>query len=549
MTTEALSGEAATVSPLARPFFRTRGIGQFVACALVIAATVILTSSMMFWVRQAGLNPLVTHSEFFAYSWIYGIRWGAGEQVFQPHSQILFALFALINWAFDLSHGSARQILDGWAAVSFWWPMFLMMASLGVLYASMDRAGVVLNAAFSSAVFITAVPTFLEESALFSTSYHSLAIPLALLGLLFWKAYATDAARMMPVRFFALLGFYTAACALGKPTFIAFAAPFFAMEAFKAARARTAASVGKLLLVASVTTIVYSAGLIAFYHQGLGGLLLHLSLSKLFMTSQYHWYDAAKGATPLHWYLGYVIGVMGWRPTSLLVGSLTLASFSRRPDIILVGVAAGFVAALSFLYFRSQLHAHPEFIAAAATATIGAFRCLGFPRHIKVIGFWRLLQPATGAAAMAALFLLYPLHLNGCEILAQQSKFDAPTLDAIFRGSARTLAVENHPEVFAGSADAWCRGGGNIFDNSHSAAVDKLFSRFACANYAQAPRVDLASFNRIVFLQPATSSQDHAVLDLVAAFPKSADRLRNCGSVTVDTPDGSRILQCDLTPG
>jgi hypothetical protein len=535
-----------------------RTLGWIVAIG-VAAATAILSLSAFFWMMRLGLSPLGPHTEFFAYSWIYAIRWGAGEQVFLPHSQILVATFALINWALDLSRGSPRAIVDGWAAVSFWWPLFLMSTSLAILYASMARRGLLANAAFSSLVFIAAVPLYLDDSPLLSTSYHSLAIPLALLGLLFWKQYAVDAARNMPVVFFVLLGLYTATCALGKPTFVAFAAPFFAMEALKALRARSTVTAGRIALAAGIAVLVYAAAIVAFYHQGFGGLPLHLAQSEMFMTSQYHWYDAAKGQTPVHWYFGYVIGVMGWLPTALLVASFIFATLGNRPMIVVTGVAAGFLAALCCLYFRSQFHAHPEFIAAAATATIGAFRCAGFTaigRRIKIAGLELALQLANGLAAIAALLLLYPvnpgvlypLKSSGHDSIVQLSKFDPPILDALFPdgGTVHTLVVMNHPDIFPGSADAWCRGGTLIFYRTRSAYIDRLFPDIACANYLQAPTTDLKPFHRVVFLQRAGSSQDGAIADLVAAFPQASGRLRDCRRATPELPDTSFILQCEL---
>jgi len=69
---------------------------------------------------------------------------------------------------------------------------------------------------------------FLTDFALSSLAYHSIAIPLAIVSLAFWRRYETqDPPSAM---FFVLLGGYTRQSAHCKPTFAAFAAPFFAME-------------------------------------------------------------------------------------------------------------------------------------------------------------------------------------------------------------------------------------------------------------------------------------------------------------------------------
>jgi hypothetical protein len=529
----------------------------WIATTLVVAATAILSLSSFFWIKWDEVNPVATHSEQFAYSWIYAIRWGAGETVFQPHSQLLYPIFALINWVLGLSRGSPRTIVDNWAAVSFWWPLFLMTASLAILYGSMSRRGLLANTTLSSLVFVAAVPLYLDFSPLLAMSYHSLAIPLALLGLLFWNQYVTDPAREMPLRFFVLLGLYTAAAALGKETFIVFAAPFFAMEAVKALRSRSAPAAGRVAMAIGVAILAYAAALVAFYHQGLGGLALHLAESKGFMVSQYHAYDTVKGETPIHWYLGYVIGVMGWLPTLLLVAAAIFAALGNRRAILMSGVAAAFLTALACLYFRSQFHAHAEFMAAAATATIGTFRCSALPTAgVWTVGPGFAPKLAIVLAAIAAVAMLYPLDPAGLYPLSspgrdsslQPSGFDPPILDALFtqRPGVRTLVVSNYPDIIPGTVDAWCRGGTDIKGPARSAAIDRLFPDATCADAAQASTTDLKPFRRMLFLQRAGSSLDAAISALVAAFPVASGRLRDCREATPELPDASFLLQCGL---
>ena len=520
----------------------------------VAAATTILSLSALFWVKRNGLNPLMSHSEFFAYSWMYGIRWGAGEDVFLPHSQLLFPIFALIDRAFNLTSGSPRHIIEGWSQVSFYWPVFVMLAALSAVFMTIDRRRPLLDTIFSSFIFIVSFPLFLEDAALFSTSYHSLSIPLALAGLMFWKEYLDDPARSFRIRFFVVLGAYAALCALGKPTFVVFAIPFFAMETIKAIQARTLRSFAKVALAVSVAAFTYLAAIIAFYHHGITGVTEHFAWSKIYVISQYHWYDAAKGATPIHWYFGYVIGVMGWLPTLLILASLVLASLSEHRRILLTGVISGYACALFCLYSRSQLHGHPEFIAAAAAIVIGAFRCSIVPGIIQRWLDARYLGAAfhvvIGISTACIFSLVYPLDLRGHDFMVQLAKYEAPITDTLFqeRKDVRTVAMMIYPNILNGSADAWCRGGSNIFNSIRSDFVDSIFENAVCADRGQSPNRDYAKFNNALFVRNRTSSLDETISVLRAAFPLIVNRFNNCHEIDGVLPDHSSLIECGLNP-
>jgi hypothetical protein len=101
-----------------------------IALALLIVATVYYSISDLLWTVRAGVPPLSANSEFFAYTWIYGVRWGAGEHIIFPHSHLIFPVFALINRVFDMTSGNADQIIAGWRRISLIWPVLLNAASL-----------------------------------------------------------------------------------------------------------------------------------------------------------------------------------------------------------------------------------------------------------------------------------------------------------------------------------------------------------------------------------------------------------------------------------
>lgn len=530
----------------------------FCCSIFVAAAATVLTLSAMFWMKRHELNPLVSHSEFFVYSWLYGLRWGAGENIFVPHSQLILPIFALVDRIFDLTSGTPEHIIQGWAEVSFYWPLAMMSLALCIVFLTTDRKHPLSDVIFSSTIFIVSLPLFLEESALFSTSYHSLSIPLALAGLFFWKRYVADPSAAHSHLVFVCLGLYTACCVLGKPTFLAFAAPFFAMETVKVFRNPGFSGFAKLALAGLVAVVSYLVAIIAFYHHGLAGLNEHFQLSRMFMTSQYHWYDDAKGATPFHWYYSYVFKVMGPLPTILILISLILAWLSRRPLVVVSGVTFSYLSALFFLYERSQLHAHAEFISLAAATTIGAYRCSQvsdlFDSWFGAIGSRRALRIfyPVAAAVTAAVILLawYPLNLLNTGYLAFVSKYDAPIINALFLKPAevRTVAVMIYPNILYGAADAWCRGGGDIFTPHRSDFLDRKFGNVTCALNTQQADKDYSKYNRVLFLKPKAADMTDTTAVFLDKFPAIFRRLGACRTATDQLPGESILTECELKP-
>jgi len=90
------------------------------AAALVAVIASALALSPLFWTIRENITPLSANSEFFAFSWIYALRWGAGENVFQPHSQLTLPIFSLINKSLQMTNGSADKIIKSWHSISFY---------------------------------------------------------------------------------------------------------------------------------------------------------------------------------------------------------------------------------------------------------------------------------------------------------------------------------------------------------------------------------------------------------------------------------------------
>jgi hypothetical protein len=523
---------------------------EWVAAILIAVATAMFSISNLLWTVREGVPPLSANSEFFAYSWIYALRWGAGENVFMPHSQLLFPIFALINKVFGMSAGSAGEIIAGWHRIALIWPIVLMAISIGLITLTLDRTAPLADAVVSSGLFLVSVPLFLTDHALNSTSYHSLSIPLALAALPFWRAYRLPNAAP-PISFYLYLGIYTAACLLGKPTFGAFAAPFFAMEIVRSIRNRNAAG---LLLAIATAIIAYLGALLAFYGS-IHGVAGHFSKSSLFMRSQAGWYDAEKGATPLHWYAGYVIGKMGPLPSALIAIALAAPFVRRDRAMLLTGVATAIACALFCLYIRSQLHAQPEFIALVMTAAIASFRCSGAPGMLQARINHGALPLAAGAAAVVltawtAAFPPATMQHGQVELMAAYDRVIVPVL-FLQPAEVRTVALiespaEQHTGIMWGVTDAWCRGQGNIFDLARSDLLDRKFGNITCLSGTERDGVDLSSYNRVVFLRDTKDDQNAPREVLAKVFPRLVSRFADCATSGDPLPSAFEARTFDL---
>lgn len=513
---------------------------QNVSAALVVSSASILSLSALFWTVRERVLPLAANSEFFAFSWIYGLRWGAGENVFLPHSQLTLPIFSLINKSFRMTEGDAAHIISGWHSIAFYWPLALMALSLVILFSTIDRQHRLVDAVFSAAVYLASVPLFLSDFAIGSMAYHSLAIPLALTALPFWNSYKTRE-RLFPITFYVMLGIYAAVCLLGKPTFGAFAAPFFAIECVKSIRSKNFTGIAVAMFVAAG----FYLGWLFLFYGSLGGVADHFSQSLYFMQSQAGWYDNEKGATPFHWYAGYVVGKMGPLPTILIITSIACACTRKDRVPILIGSISAIGCALFCLYSRSQLHAESEFMALLATTTVAAFRCSTLPSLLedKMRGY----AYAIAVTAIALLLLSFPLPTIKRENTLTMAEYDAIVLPWLFQQpkDIYTIALMNYPNVFWGVADAWCRGESNIFNAARSHLLDQKFGNVMCL-FNQEDGGDTSMYSHALFAKPANVTEAAHFVTLSKAFPATARRLRDCQSIGSVKADGVELFRCKL---
>jgi hypothetical protein len=521
------------------------------ATMVVASCVAALALSNLFWTVRQNVPALSAQSEFFAFSWIYGLRWGNGEFVFQPHSQLIYPVFSLIDKIFSMTAGSADQIIAGWHRVSFVWPITVMSAGLVLLFVTIDRRRPLLDAVLSALIYLVSIPLFLPDQALSSLSYHSISVPLALGALPFWNCYRAFPDRGFRSLFYICLGVYAAICVLGKPTFIAFAAPLFAMELVKAARDQSTRHLGNVFLGVATAVFVYLLWLLLFYGN-IKGVKEHVGLSYQFMVTQAGMYDQQKGATPFHWYFNYVIGVMGPLPTILIVSASAISFLSRQRAVLLYGVGTSVMLALFFLYHRSQSHGHPEFIAALLATTIGCFRSSGLleelDRRLRLVIRGPIFSAVVSIGMIALLIGCYPLKPSSEGFSAVMAEYDAIVVPNLFEQpeSVRTIALMEYPQVFWGVGDAWCRGGGDIFDAVRSDFLDKKFGNVTCMINQETSAAVRPEFNRVVFVKSAKTSLADNFVELAKRFPVVSSRMGECRSLGTVHYDGSEFFECPL---
>jgi hypothetical protein len=508
---------------------------------VVMAATATISLWPLFWTVREGLQPLSTNSEFFAYSWIYGVRWGAGDGSFVPHSQLIYPIYATINWIFGLTSGAPLDVIAGWRRVALIWPMVLMLGSLAFIFATISRSRPLTDTVVSSALFLLSVPLYLTAYAVESLAYHTIAITLAMASLPLWNFYKPGR-QAPPVIFYIAVGIYAATCTLAKPTFIAFALPFYAMEFVRSIVMRR---FGGLLISAFTALIAFNAYLFAFYGNA-SEFKAHFSQTYNFMRGQADWYDAEKRATPFHWYFGYVVGKMGPLPSLLVLTSIFAAALNPQRLLISVGILTAILCGLFILYSRSQVHAHPEFIGLLVALAIASARCSGVLADWthRRLGAMAIIAPIT---TLLLLWLMNPPDQAERGFTRFMAKYDDIALPAIFGnpGSKGTVVVEDYPNVIWGVVDAWCRGSANIFNAGHSRLLDRSLGNVTCLVNRDDPAIDLSGFDRAMFVWETKSLLSETITRVSKFFPAVMARFSKCEPYGNPT-SGLQMVECRM---
>src|ERR1700704_1401280 len=115
----------------------------------------------------------------------------------------------------------------------------------------------------------------------------------------------------------------------------------------------------------------------------------------------------------------------------------------------------------------------------------------------------RCLHSATVvAAAFMTSAVAFPPRMLLPGFAEFMGQFDAITIPNLFEQpqSVRTIALQIYPVVFYGVGDAWCRGSNDIFGlQPYSTLLDSAFGNMTCMSDVENPRIDIASYNRVMF--------------------------------------------------
>jgi hypothetical protein len=231
---------------------------------LLILISVIFITSQFTGLNQ---NNLSSNSEFFAYSWIYGVRWGLGDFIFQPHSQLLYPIYSIVNTFFSISVGDMSSIIYKWHKVSFYWPIIIMLMSLIIFYTSSDSKNISIKILLFTLIFVVLFSFGLGGAVLSSMSYHVISIPIGLISLYFYNFYIREKSINRNKYYYSFLGLYAAVCVLAKPTFIAFAIPIYMIEISLMLRYKDRIIYNNLIKSIFVAILTYFLYLCWFYIQ------------------------------------------------------------------------------------------------------------------------------------------------------------------------------------------------------------------------------------------------------------------------------------------
>lgn len=525
---------------------------SLIARFCLVSATIILTLSDFYIVTKEKLPIVPAQSEFFAYTWIYATRWSAGEFTFQPHGQILFPVFAILDRIFGINDGIPSNVMLAWDIVGFCWSLALALLSVALIFLTMKTKSV-LEYLFVATIFILAVPATLSELAFFSMGYHSLALPTAFMALPLWNRYADFVKKQdtPSIGFSICLASYLAFCLLGKPTFLAYAAPFFGAEVIRAAVLKRPVILFQTIMTGCLACLLFVSFLVPFYG-GFAGFVVYIKYTHLYMTSQANWYDAAKGSNWLAWYYYYVVKVAGPFAAFGSVAIVACTFLPRLNRIITIAALIGLLSSMFFLYHRSQAHGHPEFIAHIAVLVIALFRNAGLERFAihRFERPWSATALSCGSilASIIAVLIFFPLPMNSISWTQTMTAYNKVIAPVSFSDdqAVKTVLVSIYPNVLYGDVDIVCRGSREIFAGTPSLYFEQKFGNFTCITDKLRTAGEFDKFNHIVFRKEISDPTIEAAAQRTEQeFPYFSGRIKNCRSVGQFSTFG--VVQCELT--
>lgn len=518
----------------------------------VLAATTILSLSTFYIVIIEKLRVILIPGggEFFAYSWMFALRWAGGEFPFLPHTQILFPLFALADKIFNITDGTQHQIISAWNLFAFGWTITLVFISISLIYISMKTRDI-LELVLVSIVFVIAIPFSLSESALLSTSYHSIAIPLAFLALPIWRYYTrtTELSSKLPLLFYFYVGGYLALCILGKSTFLAYAVPFFVAEIVRSAKLKIYSPLVGIVISGLVAAAIYITFLLCIYGS-IDGVIVFFKNTQTFMTSQANWYDKEKGNNWIDWYIHYVAGVVGPFATASTI-FITICSFiPRLKREVTLGALSGALFAMFFLYHRSQLHAHAEFLSCLAMLTIvilrhsGIYELFTAVRNNQTFDLAGKISATIIACVSLYAFFPIPFKIDSSAVIADDKLLSSIVFPK--DNTIRKILISVYPNVLYGTVDVICRGSSNVFEVYRSPIIQKKLLDFVCLTVPGQTLEEADDYSQLIFRTASVDETREASITRIAnEFPWLRQRMQACASVG-KLKDGSEIVECKL---
>lgn len=501
-------------------------------CSLILLLLASILVSSQFYAVDNNLGP---NSEFFVFSWIYGVRWGNGENIFSPHSHLIYPLFSVINKILGLSDGDMKEIVFNWYQISYWWPILLSVINVIILYASSSNKNKSLDIIIFTCLYIYMFSCVLGPAELSSMTYHSFSITIGLASLFFYKTYLHDSNISYLKNYYILLGLYSTICVLAKLTFIAFVIPIYIIEFSLVIKYKDMRRL-KNIIISILFSILIFFIYFYFFYGSLDKLGAHVELTKEFIKSQKDYYAENKGYA----FANFIMQHMGGGLIVIILVSF-IASIKRK--LTLIALISGLFIGFAFLYGRPNFHAVPEFFALIFSLIIFSVR--SFNSNLVINKKTEFIYISIG------LFLFiyaYPLPFKETGYIEEMNKVDRQIIPEILKNELPVIIAVIYPDYFMGSIDAWCRGSKHIFINIHSDYFDKKFNNSTCLVNEEHPNFNPNIYTKIYTIRKADENLDLFLLRFKKTFPSFQKNNLICGDLGKlnFNPVNSFVVMCKL---
>jgi len=498
-----------------------------------------------------GIKPLSGGSESFAYGWVYAIRWLNNEYAFQPHSQPLFVIYSVIYKLFSINEYKGWELFEKWRVINYYWTILLSFISIFLIYYHKK------NNLFEIIVFYFLyyflITLQLGDDTLNSMSYHSISIPVALASLIIYQKLLKDKNYAKKSSFF-YLSFYTAICALFKPTFIAFAAPLYALILSDGKYFELKKNFLNSSRTLIFSLIIYLSFLLLFYKFNFTNFFSHFYDTAYFMYSQKDWYDHEKGNNIFFWIYNFVYKRMGLLPFLIYIMIFVNIFFNekivtKKKKLFLFCTCL--FSPLFFLYHRSYTLAFPEFYAALLSMSIFTFNGSIIKHKIEYsLRKINILYQSIFLIFFTIILLIMAINskmAHGFNYQKNMVRTDKVLKNFDLKNNERIIFLSGYPEVFLGSIDALCRGTHNVFGGKRSMLYDDKWENVCFHLNETREEINLDLYKKIILIG---TKYDEALNKAKQNFPKTMEKSENCKVYKFDRKadfmgGDEMIIECD----